>query len=226
MRSALNIYSISLSFEDISANFVLANYTDNPDLGYDGYFGYNTINLPVIPKISNTHYLYPVDTKHGTLPSYSSAYFRFNAKDTTAILNFNGQSKVDIRAQIYKNGESTGVSEIQLNQIFQGQLNLNEIGNGVSEILLIPTSLGNSNSYSYFVTSELEDISPPQITSGPNESLSLGNSITIFWETDELSTSIVEYGETDSYGSIASNNEMVSFHQIVLNNLQKNNNAE
>ncbi len=222
VRSALTSQGINLSFEEVFSNFVVANYADNPNLGDNGYFGYSNINLPILAKISITHNIYPVDTKHKTLPDYSSAYFRFTGQDSTAILNFSGGSFSDIDAQIYKNGSNTGVSEILLNQNFQGQLNLNEIGNNVSEIILIPTSLGKSNSYSYFVTSEIEDISPPQIISGPNESMSIGNSVTIFWETDESATSIVEYGNTDSYGSVVQDTNLVSIHQIILNNLQTN----
>ncbi len=44
-------------------------------------------------------------------------------------------------------------------------------------------------------------------------------SVTITWETDELATSILYYGETDSYGSQVDNNNFLTSHSVDLANL-------
>jgi len=222
VQSALTKNGINLSFDDVFSNFLVANYADAPEIDQTGYYGYEKIDLPVLPKISNTHKSYPVDSQQKNLPSYSTAYFRFTAQDSTAILNFSGQTFGDIRAKIYQNGFNKSVYEFPLNEGNQGQFSLKDIGQDVSEILLIPASLSNSNNYSYFVTTEIEDITAPQITSGPKESLPTGNSVTIFWETDEAATSIVEYGLTDSYGQVFEDTSLTVVHQVLLTNLQSN----
>ncbi|MEE9169703.1 MAG: Ig-like domain-containing protein [bacterium] len=94
------------------------------------------------------------------------------------------------------------------------------IGNTADDVYLIAASLSTSNRYSYSVTSEIEDLAPPRIILGPKESLSTGTSITIYWETDEFSTSILEYGLTESYGNRIENPEPKSQHLIVLTDLQ------
>ena len=222
VRDALTKTGISLSFEQIFENFVVANFANNPSLGENGYWGYSKISIASLSHVSGTYQVYPVDKKQFSLPRYASAYFRFTAPDSTAILYFNGTVTGDISAQIYKTGNDESVTTIEMGQNNRGIYPLKEIGKSVSEIILIPTSLGNSNSYDYSVTTEIEDISPPQITSGPNESLPTGSSVTIFWETDEAATSLVEYGVTSNYDMQVNNTKPVTEHQIVLKNLQQN----
>lgn len=223
IRGALNQQGIQLSVEDIFSNFVIANYADNPAIGANSYFGYIKINLPTLPNISSTHNVYPVDEKENSLQTYSSAYYRFTAPDSTAILRFDATPSSEIRPQIYVKGDIDTVSEISLeSDNTGGAYNLVEIGKSASEVIMIPTSLGLNSSFKYFVTSQIEDVSPPQIISGPNESLPTRNSVTIFWETDELATSIVEYGKFVDYASSVVDTEFVSFHQVSLNDLSAN----
>ena len=222
VQSALTKQGITLSFDDIFANFVVANYANNINLATDGRYGYQSIEMPILPQIAATHNIYPVAKQQKSLPAYAASYLRYTASDSTAILSFGGQSYGTIRAQIYQIGSETKVTQIPLSTTNQGDYNLQAIGKTADEILLVPTSLGTTFIYYYSVSSEIEDVCPPQITSGPNESLSTEKSITIFWQTDELSTTTVEYGTTSEYGSKAENADYVVAHQVTLANLTPN----
>jgi hypothetical protein len=223
IQRALNQQGITLSVEQIFSNFVVANYADNPAIGDQSYFGYININMPTLPNISNTHNVYPVDQKENSLPSFTSAYYRFKAPDSTAILRFDATPASEILPQIFTKGDIDNVTEMALETDNSGGFyRLKEIGKTASEIIMIPTSLGTNSSYKYYVTSQINDVTPPQITSGPNESLPTGNSVTIFWETDELGTSIVEYGKSTDYTLSVVDTNLVSFHQVSLGNLSAN----
>jgi|GEM_PF-827454 len=222
VQDALSALNIPLTFDDIFANFVIANYADNPALDENGYLGYTNYNPPIRPTVTRTHAIYPVDPQAHYLLSYSAAYFRFTLADTTAKLLFKGQVGSKIRAQLYETGLQERVYSMTLDADNQGEASLRAIGKTAQEIIFIPTSLGTPNNFSYSVTTEIEDIWPPQIVSGPVESLPLGNSVTISWETDEMATSIVEYGLTTDYTHRVENNDLTISHQIVLTNLQPN----
>jgi hypothetical protein len=220
VRNSLDEEGISLSFEEIFSNFTIANFLDDPSLGENGYYGYTNLNLPIRPVITATHQVYPVDPQERYLSRYSSAYFRFNGPDSTALLKFGGEPGRDIQANILEVGDATAVYSLQLNDSNQGETDLGAIGNTANDVYLIAASLSTSNNYSYSVSSEIEDLTPPRITFGPRESLSTGSSITIYWETDEFSTSILEYGLTENYDNHIEEPEIKTQHQIVLADLQ------
>ena len=67
----------------------------------------------------------------------------------------------------------------------------------------------------------LEDKTPPVITNITN-STPTQNSVTITWQTDEPSTSLVKYGLFDEYEHEEYNETLVTFHNITLNNLESN----
>jgi hypothetical protein len=135
-------------------------------------------------------------------------------------LKFGGEPGRDIQANILEVGDATAVYSLQLNDSNQGETDLGAIGNTANDVYLIAASLSTSNNYSYSVSSEIEDLTPPRITFGPRESLSTGSSITIYWETDEFSTSILEYGLTENYDNHIEEPEIKTQHQIVLADLQ------
>jgi len=75
-----------------------------------------------------------------------------------------------------------------------------------------------ASSDSTFRTDATPDLSPPIILSGPVANVS-ANTVTITWETDENSTSMVEYGPTDAYGHSATDLMLVRSHEISLTSL-------
>lgn len=64
-------------------------------------------------------------------------------------------------------------------------------------------------------TTQIGDVTPPAITTGPSVAQNAASAVTITWETNELSGSIVTYGiESASENRIGDSDERVTFHQI------------
>lgn len=82
-------------------------------------------------------------------------------------------------------------------------------------------AFGNATESAEFsFTSDFGDITAPKITSGPSTAQTSGNQITVTWITDELSSSIVEYGIKDvAENSVGRTDERTLFHQVVLSGL-------
>lgn len=81
---------------------------------------------------------------------------------------------------------------------------------------------GNGPTYSdYFTVTALAtpDVSVPAIVSGPEVVYVSENSAKISWETDELSSSFVEYGLSVQYTDVEANPENDSLHEVILTNL-------
>jgi uncharacterized repeat protein (TIGR02543 family) len=69
------------------------------------------------------------------------------------------------------------------------------------------------------IVAYLKEINPPLISSIATENI-LENSVTIRWKTDQLSTSQVEYGVDDSYGSInLADYPLTYVHSVILRGL-------
>ncbi|MBU6388943.1 fibronectin type III domain-containing protein, partial [Patescibacteria group bacterium] len=67
------------------------------------------------------------------------------------------------------------------------------------------------------------DITPPKITSGPTIADNSATSITITWQTDELSNTVVEYGSKSvTENSVGQFDELTVFHQVQLSGLESN----
>jgi len=62
------------------------------------------------------------------------------------------------------------------------------------------------------------DTTPPQISNISVSSITPSSAL-VTWVTDELSSSVVEYGPTSSYGSTASGSSPVASHSVMLSNL-------
>jgi hypothetical protein len=221
VRSALLKRGITLSFEDIFANFAIANYADDPALGENGYFAYNKIYLPSLPA-STPHAVYPLNDQSKSLPMYSMGYYRFTGEDSTATLHIQGKPGFELRARVYEPGQTGTVQSIALDATNAGSYSLQNVGRSADAAVLAAISLGNYNSFTYAVSSELTDNTPPFILAGPQEVVPTGRSISIAWQTDELSTSYVEYGLSAAYGSSLSDPTLVTEHVITLTNLTPN----
>jgi len=81
---------------------------------------------------------------------------------------------------------------------------------------------GNGPTYSdYFTVTALAapDVTAPVVISGPEVVYLSENSAKIRWETDELSSSFVEYGLSEEYTDIEGNPDNNSLHQVTLTNL-------
>ena len=81
---------------------------------------------------------------------------------------------------------------------------------------------GNGPTYSeYFTVTALAapDVTAPAVVSGPEVVYVSENSAKIRWETDELSSSFVEYGLSEEYTELEGNPDNDSLHEVTLANL-------
>ena len=79
------------------------------------------------------------------------------------------------------------------------------------------TTIDNNNgNYYTFITDQ--DTTPPLITNVQSSGIT-NNSVTISWDTDEISNSRVNYGTTTNLGDTVSDSSMVTSHSITLTDL-------
>ncbi len=221
VRAALVKRGISLSFEDIFSNFVIANYADDATLDAEGYYHYSKMVLPTVPP-ATIHRFYPVSEQIKTVSPYAAFFVRFTAKDSTAVLRVSNQTTDVFRHRIWLKGSTSKLETISLDATQKGSYSLRAVGNGSDEAVMAGISLSTVSVCTYSVSSDFKDIAPPVILSGPTEFLPTGNSITIIWTTDEPSTSIVEYGTSPSYGKQVVDANYVTQHSVTLTGLMAN----
>ncbi|MBN2000543.1 fibronectin type III domain-containing protein, partial [candidate division KSB1 bacterium] len=66
----------------------------------------------------------------------------------------------------------------------------------------------------------VQDNEPPVFTSDPQAESVTVHSATITWRTDEPATSVVQWGETPSYGQVTRSDELVTVHSVTLTGLR------
>jgi immune inhibitor A len=86
-----------LTFDDVFADWVVANYAEDPDaLGLDGIYGYRDLNLRT-PTVAQSYSRYPVNTVQSQVYNYGTDYlllegegdvvFHFQGETTTQLAN-------------------------------------------------------------------------------------------------------------------------------------------
>jgi len=221
VRSALVTRGIPLTFEEIFTNFAIANYADNPDLGANSWYAYNKIVLPSLPA-STPHAVYPLAEQSGSLPKWSMGYFRFTGEDSTAVLHLQGKPGSRLAAAIYETGTRANLQPLTLDATNSASWPLRDIGPAADAAILTTVSLADYNLFTYSVSSEVTDNTPPLLISGPRELLPTGHSIAITWQTDEPAKGVVEYGTSSSYGQQQSETTLGTDHVITLTGLEPN----
>ena len=221
IRAALTKKNISLSVEDIFSRFVVANYLNDATLDPKGFYGYEKISLPIVaPSID--YGSYPVNSKTKSLSAFSSNYIRFSGVDSTAVLEFTSSNPTETRALMLHLGANPQVVSLPLDSQGQANYSLHSIGKTADNLVLTPVILNISSTVRYLVETRIEDLKPPVITSGPRESIPGSSSVTVAWDTDEYSDSIVEFGTTISYGRVVKDTTMTSSHRVLLSGLTAN----
>lgn len=221
VRAALSNRGISLTLEDIYTNFMIANYVNDLTLDAGQYYGYKTITLAATPP-SVEYKGYPVNAKVKELASFAATYIMFSGSDSTALLSFAGSTGNTSRAVMISLGANKKVETLVRDAQGQTTTSLSAIGKTASQLVLLPLSFAGTNFVYYSVSTSIEDFSPPILTAGPRESRPGSHSITIFWETDELSNGVVQYGQTAQYGSTMQDTMMATSHRVSLTGLKAN----
>jgi len=78
---------------------------------------------------------------------------------------------------------------------------------------------GPSSRSSSFTTLSTPDTNPPIVTQQPRVAAKTDQSATIRWRTDEPSTSVVQFEQTQSLGSVVMDEDLVTEHEVTLTNL-------
>jgi hypothetical protein len=217
VTNALSVYGSKMTCDSVITNWVIANFLDDTSL-MNGEYGYNSIDIPT-PATLNSHPAYPVDSPEENISYYAAEYIKFLGIDETARLYFNGKDNKILKAQLIKLGKFASVETLELNANNDGQYSLAGLGTEYEELVLVPTCYDYQSSYFYSVTTEVEDITPPQIIAGPYESIPTASSVTIFWQTDEFCSSFIEYGTDPNYGNTITDNTLKVTHQMTLSDL-------
>ncbi|MBI1294874.1 hypothetical protein GC175_07945 [bacterium] len=89
---ALQEVGFDFSFEDLFADWVVANYVDDPDaLGESGRFGYRQLAAPQ-PAIDEVHRRFPVDARESTVRNFGADYIALRG-DGDITLHFEGETE-------------------------------------------------------------------------------------------------------------------------------------
>lgn len=92
VTDALRAMGHDLDFDGLFADWVIANYVEDPDaLGLDGFYGYRNLDLPTPPVetelVTNTPALY-----QATVSNYATDYIEL-PQDRTIVYRFQGQAE-------------------------------------------------------------------------------------------------------------------------------------
>lgn len=83
---------LDLQFEDVFADWIVANYIDDPNaLGFDGVYGYHKFEHPA-PHLEQELDSYPVEPVETNVNNYATDYILLKGEGDM-VINFEGQSK-------------------------------------------------------------------------------------------------------------------------------------
>jgi hypothetical protein len=89
---ALAAAGYDLTFDDIFADWLVANYVDSPDaLGQQGAYGYQQLSVPR-PTTEKTYRRYPVDRRRSTVHNYAADYIVLQGSGNVTV-DFQGQAE-------------------------------------------------------------------------------------------------------------------------------------
>lgn len=125
-------------------------------------------------------------------------------------------------------GESSGIYSIQFGQIDQAiytdhQVQVSQLKKGATYFYQVRSSDVSGNlaqSAESTFTTDPGDVTAPRLVSGPTITQNSATSITVTWETDEISNTLVEYGLKDvAENAVGRSEELTLFHQVNIDNL-------
>ena len=89
---ALQEVGFDFSFEELFADWVVANYVDDPDaLGEPGRFGYQQLSAPE-PAVDEIHHRFPVDEQESTVRNFGADYIALRGNGDIT-LYFEGETE-------------------------------------------------------------------------------------------------------------------------------------
>lgn len=126
-------------------------------------------------------------------------------------------------------GTTSGVYTIQTGQISDTTFTIHAVtvtnlNRGTLYYYKVRSSDVNGNlveSAEHTFTTDPGDVTPPIITSGPSIAKNSASLVTVTWQTDEVASSVVEFGVHDvTENSVGRADDLTLFHQIQITGLQ------
>jgi len=216
-----------------------------------GYFSDNTLATSHLVTLTgltaSKQYSYKVSSSDGSGNTLTLVNFKsFNtlaASVTTAPVIYQGPLVVAVDYQSaaiswstdvpsdsvveYGSTPSLGSSSSQTDLQLSHNLSLTGLSAGTVYYYRVRSTdaFGNgptSSKVFSFTTAQSPSYKVPVITVPPSVIYKTDSSMTVYWETDEPSDSVVLYGVGDQLTQQISNSEKVNKHQLTITNLQKN----
>lgn len=138
IQKALDTMDPGVTFNDVFADWTLANYLDDTSLG-DGLYGYESLRLPRL-RASLRFAGLPVQNTFGTVQAFAADYIEFQGGQDL-VLHFNGSGTTpQFRARLVKRGIGVlpEVEELNLDANNDGSTAVAGFGTTYNKATLIP----------------------------------------------------------------------------------------
>ncbi len=144
------------SFADVFADWVVANFLDDPTIG-DGRFGYAGDDLPAF-TVMGTYTTYPVPATTRTVNYWAADYYRFRTFPAGAMeWSFDGSdnNKFAVWCLAKRAGEPTQALRLPLNPSTQvGTLPVFDLDDPNDEVILAVASISSTGATSYIFSAQ------------------------------------------------------------------------
>jgi hypothetical protein len=151
----LDLWGFTENFDDVFADWVVANYLDEPAIG-DGRFGYVGEDLPPFAN-SGTHTTYPVGPVNATVNHWAADYVKFGGSPSGLELDFDGND-TNIFAVWALEVDPVllpRVTRLTLDLAQAGGINLPDVGTGYEHAVMVAAGIQGfgGTDYSYNASS-------------------------------------------------------------------------
>ncbi len=154
INTVLATHGYSENFEDVFADWKVANYLDDSAFASRKY-GYSKLDLEI--GASRAHFSFPVSDISRYIPSWAADYVKFTDADRVADLQIdfaggNPAHDFGVRVITMKNGAPVAVESVPSD----GHISISDFGYAVDAVILVPSwqpdlraDFGETVSYSY-----------------------------------------------------------------------------
>lgn len=151
-ENVLDALGFSVSFADVFADWVVANFLDDTSIG-DGRFGYIGDDLPAF-SVSGTYSGYPLPWTYKTVNHWAADYYRFQGFGAvnSILLSFDGSDNTtySVRGMVLRSGETPEVLTMPLEPSGQyGSLLVTDLSDPADQVVLSVANTSSSGSAGY-----------------------------------------------------------------------------
>ena len=163
--AVLDAYGYTENFADAFADWVVANFLDDPTIG-DGRFGYVGEELPAF-SVAGTFSSYPVSTLTRTVQYWAADYYRFqNLQDLYGLqIQFNGSdsNRFAVWALTLHASAPTEVRRMTLDALQAGTVEVFNVADPADQVILVVASIFSSGTTSYTFSAGEAPAAVPEI---------------------------------------------------------------